>query len=251
MRKALLVSCALLIPLGATLAITVDLRWGFLSFLPLPFALWATWAPACNWWGPVLTHFRTRRREALLSFDLGPDPAETPLVLSLLKEHRAKALFFVSAEKARDHPQLIKNILADGHGIGLHGLCDSGPALTLRRLSQWRSEIRQAKETLHGIDNRITVQWFRTASGGHGPRLHQALREENLQLMAWSASDGPRSRSDFEALVIQLRRDIDQGAIIRLRHGRLDEDGTPLLPDLLRDLLPWLRGQSYHLGEDL
>jgi hypothetical protein len=68
--------------------------------------------------------------------------------------------------------------------------------------------------------------------------------------MGWSASDGNHRSGDFEKLVIQLRRDINQGAIVRLRHGLRDADGLPLLPDLLKELLPWLRGQSYRLGED-
>lgn len=217
---------------------------------PLCLALWATWVPSCDWWGPVMCVFPTRKREALLTFDHGPDPDETPRVLDLLEAHGARALFFVSGTKARQHASLIKDIIARGHGLGLHGMNDTTSAFLRRTPDHWRVEIREALQVISGLLPGYQVQWFRTANGCRGPWLHPALQAHQLNLMGWSASDGTARSKDFEAIVIQLRRDIDQGAIIRLRHRLLDAEGVPLLPDLLSDLLPWLRGQSFQLGED-
>jgi hypothetical protein len=47
-----------------------------------------------------------------------------------------------------------------------------------------------------------------------------------------------------------MRRDINQGAIIALYHGHTDKIGEPVVPDLVRELLLWLRGQGYRLGEE-
>lgn len=80
--------------------------------------------------------------------------------------------------------------------------------------------------------------------------MHPVLKAYELQLMAWSATDEAARGSDFDEIVIRMRRDIQQGAIIALHHGRTDAEGEPLVPDLVRELLLWLRGQGYKLGED-
>jgi peptidoglycan/xylan/chitin deacetylase (PgdA/CDA1 family) len=57
----------------------------------------------------------------LLSFDDGPHPQGTQAVLAQLDHARAPAVFFVSGEQAERHPQLIREIAAAGHELGLHG----------------------------------------------------------------------------------------------------------------------------------
>lgn len=251
MRRLIFWSLGILGPLALGLGWWLGAWWELLMLPPIALALWATWVPGCDWWGPVMRVFPTRKREALLTFDLGPDPEETPQVLDLLDAHRARALFFVSGEKARHYPELIQEIVARGHGLGLHGMSDTTPPFLRRTSGHWRVEIRAALQVIGHLLPGYTVQWFRTANGCLGPWLHPALETHQLRFMGWSASDGPNGLQDFEALVIQLRRDIDQGGIIRLRHGRKDAADVPMLPDVLADLLPWLIGQSYRLGEDV
>src|SRR5688572_27569417 len=55
-----------------------------------------------------------------LTFDDGPDPEVTPLLLDLLKKKNAKATFFLVGTKIEAHPELVSQIIANGHGIGNH-----------------------------------------------------------------------------------------------------------------------------------
>jgi peptidoglycan/xylan/chitin deacetylase (PgdA/CDA1 family) len=55
-----------------------------------------------------------------LTFDDGPDPVYTPMVLDLLKEYEVKAAFFVLGRKAEQHSELIRRIHREGHLIGIH-----------------------------------------------------------------------------------------------------------------------------------
>jgi peptidoglycan-N-acetylglucosamine deacetylase len=55
-----------------------------------------------------------------LSFDDGPDPEFTPKVLDILREKGVKATFFVIGEKARQYPNLIRQIQREGHEIANH-----------------------------------------------------------------------------------------------------------------------------------
>lgn len=55
-----------------------------------------------------------------LTFDDGPDPVYTPLLLDLLKKYNARATFFVLGSKAERHPELIERMHREGHQIGIH-----------------------------------------------------------------------------------------------------------------------------------
>jgi len=54
------------------------------------------------------------------TFDDGPDPNYTPILLDLLKKNKVKATFFVVGYKAEKHPELIKRMHQEGHLIGIH-----------------------------------------------------------------------------------------------------------------------------------
>jgi peptidoglycan/xylan/chitin deacetylase (PgdA/CDA1 family) len=54
------------------------------------------------------------------TFDDGPDPIYTPILLDLLKKNEIKATFFVVGSKAEKHPELIQRMHQEGHLIGIH-----------------------------------------------------------------------------------------------------------------------------------
>ena len=224
--------------------------WELLMLAPAALWLWASVVPGCEWWGPQMKEFPTRKREALLTFDHAPHPLETPVVLDLLEAEGAKGLFFLTGVQAMRHPDLVKLIVSRGHGLGIHGM-----SYQPRRFWWWtpghvKSEVETAIGVLRQILQDYKVMWFRAPGGRRGPWLHPVLKAYELQLMSWSATDDASRRSEFDSIVIRMRRDIQQGAIIALHHGRIDSEGEPLVPDLVRELLLWLRGQGYKLGED-
>ncbi len=56
---------------------------------------------------------------AYLTFDDGPTDL-TPKVLDVLKEYGVHATFFVLGSKAKQHPELLKRMIEEGHAIGNH-----------------------------------------------------------------------------------------------------------------------------------
>ena len=60
-------------------------------------------------------------RTIYFTFDDGPTPGITPLVLDFLFQYNAKATFFCTGWKAEKHPTLINSIRLAGHVIGNHG----------------------------------------------------------------------------------------------------------------------------------
>ena len=55
-----------------------------------------------------------------LTFDDGPTPESTPYILGLLKKNDIKATFFCVGEQAIKSPELIEQIVEEGHSIGNH-----------------------------------------------------------------------------------------------------------------------------------
>jgi peptidoglycan-N-acetylglucosamine deacetylase len=59
-------------------------------------------------------------KEIALTFDDGPHPVNTPLVLKTLKQYGVKATFFVLGQNAKRYPELIKQIVSEGHNLANH-----------------------------------------------------------------------------------------------------------------------------------
>lgn len=55
-----------------------------------------------------------------LTFDDGPSPIYTPLILDVLREKGVKATFFVVGQNVEKYPQVARRIVAEGHDIGNH-----------------------------------------------------------------------------------------------------------------------------------
>ncbi|OQB63050.1 MAG: Peptidoglycan-N-acetylglucosamine deacetylase [Bacteroidetes bacterium ADurb.Bin145] len=66
--------------------------------------------------------FRIRTSEKILylTFDDGPDPGSTPLILEILEQKNAKAVFFCNGKAAEAYPALVGTIRKQGHMVGNH-----------------------------------------------------------------------------------------------------------------------------------
>lgn len=80
-------------------------------------------SPIIGWYynSIVLIRFNKKERKIYLTFDDGPTSNHTNAILKLLKEYNAKATFFCSGESAEKHPELLQQIVNEGHSIGSHG----------------------------------------------------------------------------------------------------------------------------------
>jgi peptidoglycan-N-acetylglucosamine deacetylase len=81
-----------------------------------------------------------------LTFDDGPHAQGTPAALETLAAAGVCATFFLVGEQVRRNPSLVGEILAAGHGIGLH--CDRHRNLLRLTPTQARADIARAKDTI-------------------------------------------------------------------------------------------------------
>ena len=115
------------------------------------------WAHQAICWGLAatlpsrlfLTHGPRRGRSVCLTFDDGPDPVYTPAVLDVLRDCRVRATFFVIGEKVERHPEIVRRMVAEGHGVGNHSFHHNDPQSTSAR--QLMDEVHRTKVLLAGV----------------------------------------------------------------------------------------------------
>jgi peptidoglycan-N-acetylglucosamine deacetylase len=59
-------------------------------------------------------------KEVVLTFDDGPHPQNTRIILDVLDRHCVKATFFAVGKMAQAYPQALKEVIARGHTVGSH-----------------------------------------------------------------------------------------------------------------------------------
>jgi len=59
-------------------------------------------------------------RSVVLTYDDGPGTQLTPRLLDLLRDHDAKATFFMLSSRATRHPDVVDRLVAEGHEVGCH-----------------------------------------------------------------------------------------------------------------------------------
>src|SRR5680860_325124 len=89
----------------------------------------------------------------VLTFDDGPT-AWTPRILAVLRRHHVKATFFVIGSRVTERPELLKQMVDDGHEIGVHTFTH----VNLANVSAWRQrvELDQTQLAIAAATGRIT-----------------------------------------------------------------------------------------------
>ena len=114
----------------------------------------------------VVASVATRERHVALTIDDGPHPTTTPELLSVLRSHGARATFFLVGERVRSHPDLVRDIAADGHEVANHLMYDE-PSILLAP-SEFRRQLAQVHELLAPFGD---VVFFRPGSGWFTRRM--------------------------------------------------------------------------------
>lgn len=82
-------------------------------------------------------------KEVALSIDDGPHILYAPKILEVLRQNHAHATFFVVGKKVLEHPELAREMIADGNEIGNHSM--THPRLNTLPLDEVREEITQCE----------------------------------------------------------------------------------------------------------
>lgn len=212
------------------------------SFLLLGTAHWpwlyATLMPACSWWGPLFSRLPAAEgADVWLTIDDGPDPEDTPRLLDLLDAHGAKATFFVIGRKARQHPDLIREMVRRGHEIGNHTQTHPSGVFWAFGPRAQEVEVAECSAAIRAAAPDARLRWFRAPAGLRNHWLHPVLDRAGLKLAGWSARGFDGVQTDQNRIVARLVRGIQPGAVLLIHEGRRTSDGARLASLVLEPLL--------------
>ena len=227
---ALAVLAAVRGQLGVQQVLTLAAAWYLFATVGVLF-------PRLEMYGPIVSRGPAGRRAVALTFDDGPHPVTTRHILAALAATRHRATFFVLGEKARRHPDVVREIHAAGHTLGVHG--DSHDRLhSFRTPWRVRAELLRAARAVEDATG-VRPRFFRPPLGHTSVNTAPGVRQAGMTVVGWSirALDGIRGREP-EAVVACVARSVSDGDIVMLHDAAERDDFEPAsvraLPELLR-----------------
>ncbi|MEA3076794.1 MAG: hypothetical protein QOF60_1702 [Actinomycetota bacterium] len=152
-----------------------------------------------------------------LTFDDGPDPRGTPAVLDALRAAGAKATFFVLSSLVTVHPDVARQVVADGHELGVHA--DVHERLDRLAIAELARRLAAAKATVEDATG-AAVRFHRPPFGRLSWRGLQAATRAGMEVALWSHDPGDwRESTTAEGLRANLRASLEPGAIVLLHDG--------------------------------
>jgi peptidoglycan/xylan/chitin deacetylase (PgdA/CDA1 family) len=119
-----------------------------------------------------------------ITFDDGPHPEGTPAVLDALQALGWPATFFVLGSEARRHPELVRELIARGHTVGVHGY--EHRYLIARTPWGAANDLRRAIGVVEDVTGTRPVWWRPPYGVLSGPSL-LAARAQRVRPLLWSA----------------------------------------------------------------
>ncbi len=195
----------------------------------------APFLPRFAFYLPIVYRGRRGGASVCLTFDDGPDEAVTPLVLDLLAREGVRASFFLSGERARRHPEIVRMILARGHSIGNHTY-HHNPWLMMKPGRVIDREIGRFQDLMAEFGVRPLA--FRPPAAITNPKLWRLLIRHGLYCMNFSRRGLDMGNRRIGGLSRRILRKLRAGDVIMLHDcdpggpvmaGRLMEEFQKIL----------------------
>ncbi|HEX5740903.1 MAG TPA: polysaccharide deacetylase family protein [Pilimelia sp.] len=167
----------------------------------------------------------TRGNGVSLTYDDGPSPAHTPRILALLRTHQVRATFCVVGAQAQAHPELVRQIVREGHQLCNHSW---NHELDLGRSSpaQIRANLRRTNEAIRRASPGTPVEFFRHPGGNWTPAAIRVSRELGMTPVGWTVDPRDWERPPAGSIVDTVVKGSRRGAVVLLHDGGGDRRQT-------------------------
>lgn len=184
----------------------------------------------------VVFHIPNNNRQIFLTFDDGPHPDSTPMLLKLLQQLDIKAVFFCLGINIEQFPELTKEIISQGHIIGNHGY---------EHLNGWSIDTNTYFLNFERGKKISGSNLYRPPYGKIG--LSQFIKiKKHAQIVLWSIMPGDfHTGMNTQACVNTILRHTKEGSIIVLHDNPKFIDKTL---KILRMCLPVLKERGFVFG---
>ncbi len=170
-----------------------------MTFYSPPFWLKAIYPRGLTW------SVQTMQREIFLTFDDGPIPVVTPLVLGVLKKYGVKATFFCVGENVQKYPEVFEQVKQDGHAIGNH---------TFHHVKAWKTDFGAYLSEVEQCNQLVKSKLFRPPHGQINRKLTHEIGKD-YKIIMWSVltADYDKNLSKEQCLTLAVKN-TKPGAII-------------------------------------
>jgi peptidoglycan/xylan/chitin deacetylase (PgdA/CDA1 family) len=168
-----------------------------------------------------------------LTFDDGPIPGKTELILDILKTHKIPAAFFCIGHRAKEHPELVQRIHAEGHLIGNHSYWH-GKMFDLQSSDKISTELQDTDEMINKCIG-VKPRFFRPPYGVTNPMVASAVKKGNYTTIGWSVRSFDTVIKDKAKLMQRVTSSLKVGDIIIFHDYSIAT--IEMLPALLDHLL--------------
>ena len=197
--------------------------------------------------GPALGKIEGDRKVVALTFDDGPNPNATPLILDTLREKKVRATFFILGSHAERWPELVRRISHEGHQIGNHGY--------FHRKLQFKSPFYVSRDIRLGIRaikraGAPAPKYFRAPHGFRSPWTTPIASSYGERTIGWSLGVWDSDRPGVDEIVKRTLEGVEPGSIILLHDGdgyNPDGDRTQTAA-ALPQIIDGLKEQGYEFA---
>lgn len=160
----------------------------------------------------------TQDKVLYLTFDAGYENGNTQPILDALKKHNAPATFFVVGTYVKENPDLIKQMVADGHTVGNHTYHhrDMSQISTQESFTEELETVESAYKEITGKD---MTKYYRPPQGIYNTTNLEMAKEMGYKTFFWSLAyvdwyqdDQPTHEEAFDKLLTRIH----PGAIVLL-----------------------------------
>ena len=171
-----------------------------------------------------------------LTFDDGPHSQYTPKLLNALKEQDCHATFFLLGYLSSSNKQIVNDIVANGHELGVHSWNHSNYAkLTSQQVTD---DITKASQALyHACQQYPTL--MRPPYGSYTSDTLAVMQKQNLPVVLWNIDIKDWNTSSKAKVKQDLLSQSRDGAVFVLH------DSHQSTVDAVIEALPILKKQGY------
>lgn len=182
---------------------------------------------------------RNDKMEIALTFDDGPHPYYTPLILDILEEYGIKATFFMIGENIKYYSQAAEAVLAAGHEIGNHTYRHK----TLKPLgdNDILKEIQACEDAIFSLSE-YRPKIIRPPEGSMNDLVKSVVGQLDYRIILWDLDTKDWAHTSPSDICRHVTQDIAAGDII-LMHDFIGHNSPT--PEALRMFIPALLERGY------
>ena len=178
----------------------------------------------------------------LITFDDGPNPNTTELILRELENQKINSVFFCVGENLEKYPSLAKEIISSGHLIGNHTQ-QHKKITTLSNDEIIKSIVKVQKLADEHLNYKI--QYFRPPHGRFNLSLNKILEKKHLINVMWSLLTYDY-KNDLNIVKFAINNYLNNNSIIVLHDSNKSKN---IITDSIKYIVEATQKCEYQIGK--